>query len=451
MDESTGDLILLSKKSGEVMFRIEKEYWMHKVEGDAEELKKIYEFVYVDSDGNVWIPNYLVKGPKEIIKPIIDPTKLKHVVLIVHESKEDLIGKNVLKYIEWGEQRGYSTRDQCSSRKYWYDLGTEIIANLVWIKSVNETHLTAYSLQYLFTDQRVYAIKVKNKYSPFVSVLAGIMNSTLYYLLKEIYGRVNLGEGALDTAVYEIQKYPIIDPSKLSLDCVEKLSKVITTISSRKIGTVFEEIGANSPEDVSLDKVKPDRRELDKIVMGEILGLTEEEQLEVYRAVIDLVKSRIERAKSVRKKKKEGVDVEEVAKNIVERIQKLNLVKKFPDDYIDVTQIDEIEEEIKVKKKGKVTLTSELTGYNVKISEEEVYSTDDQFKAKFVYYSLLSGKKVVQIPADEKLLKMAIEKFEQDRKALKDYMNKMLEAWVPDKKIRKEVEKEVVKMLERLI
>ena len=54
----------------------------------------------------------------------------------------------------------------------------------------------------------------------------------------------------------------------------------------------------NSPEEVSLDKVKSDRRELDKIVMGEILGLSDGDQLEIYRAVIDLVKSRIEKANS---------------------------------------------------------------------------------------------------------------------------------------------------------
>jgi len=41
----------------------------------------------------------------------------------------------------------------------------------------------------------------------------------------------------------------------------------------------------------------PDRRELDKIVF-EVLGLTKEEQLEVYRAVLELVKNRLLKAKS---------------------------------------------------------------------------------------------------------------------------------------------------------
>jgi hypothetical protein len=41
----------------------------------------------------------------------------------------------------------------------------------------------------------------------------------------------------------------------------------------------------------------PNRRELDKIIF-EVLSLTEEEQLEVYRAVLELVKNRLIKTKS---------------------------------------------------------------------------------------------------------------------------------------------------------
>lgn len=47
-----------------------------------------------------------------------------------------------------------------------------------------------------------------------------------------------------------------------------------------------------------LDKVLPDRRALDK--MGfEALGLAEEEQLAIYKAVVGLVKNRLVKAGSV--------------------------------------------------------------------------------------------------------------------------------------------------------
>lgn len=78
----------------------------------------------------------------------------------------------------------------------------------------------------------------------------------------------------------------------------------LTKLSKRPIGSVLEELGANSPAEVSFEKVKADRLELDKIVLRDILGLSEKEHLEVYRAVVDLVKSRLEKAQSVGKKSK---------------------------------------------------------------------------------------------------------------------------------------------------
>jgi hypothetical protein len=57
--------------------------------------------------------------------------------------------------------------------------------------------------------------------------------------------------------------------------------------------------------------------------MGEILGLDEEEQLEVYRGVIDLVKSRITKAKSVDKTKKmnENIDIDSLKNTVVNHIK----------------------------------------------------------------------------------------------------------------------------------
>jgi dihydrodipicolinate synthase/N-acetylneuraminate lyase len=57
--------------------------------------------------------------------------------------------------------------------------------------------------------------------------------------------------------------------------------------------------------------------------MGEILGLTDEEQLEVYRAVVDVIRSRLDRAKSSGKKKKliEGVDIDSLTSTIVKHVK----------------------------------------------------------------------------------------------------------------------------------
>jgi len=85
------------------------------------------------------------------------------------------------------------------------------------------------------------------------------------------------------------------------------MNSVEKKLEKRKIFTIFEELGLTrsnkdysniDPNDVSLDKVMPDRRELDRIIF-EALGLTEDDQLEVYLAVVELVKNRLVKARSV--------------------------------------------------------------------------------------------------------------------------------------------------------
>ena len=58
--------------------------------------------------------------------------------------------------------------------------------------------------------------------------------------------------------------------------------------------------------------------------MGDILELTDEEQLEVYKAVIDLVKSKLDKAKSLVKNNiiVDGIDITTLKKTIIERVNR---------------------------------------------------------------------------------------------------------------------------------
>ena len=82
----------------------------------------------------------------------------------------------------------------------------------------------------------------------------------------------------------------------------------------KKIFSIFDEIGTIEPEDLSFDK----------IIMGDILELTDEEQLEVYKAVIDLVKSKLDKAKSLVKNNiiVDGIDITTLKKTIIERVNR---------------------------------------------------------------------------------------------------------------------------------
>jgi len=268
--------------------------------------------------------------------------------------------------------------------------------------------------------------------------LCSILNSTISWLIIEIEGRKALGLGSLNLELTDWEKLQTIDISILHKKEIQKLLKVFQKISKRPIGTVFEEVGANSPEEVSLDKVKPDRRELDKIVMGEILGLTEEEQLEVYKAVIQLVKERIERAKSVEKEKQKRKKISEevYAEKIISEID-VSKLKKFPDDYL-TTKI-EIGKTIQLpEEKENVEMGRDLLGYYVKVGDEKI-KCSSVTEAKWIYYSAISGKNEVKIPKDVSVVDKIVKDFEQVYNSISKEINEKLEKYIPEIKFRKNV------------
>jgi len=236
---------------------------------------------------------------------------------MIHKDTKDLKNKNVLKYIAEGEQRGFDRRPTCASRKRWYDLGIWKKPDFVWSDAYNDRY-GIYDTKKTWADKRFFYIYLRKK-ALFVYIHA-FLNSSIIPLAIEIDGITNLGEGAIYTNVYQLKKLGIPLFKKIKR---ERLVKVLNSLKKRKILSIFSEIGALHPDEVSLDKVKPDRRELDKIIMGEILGLTDEEQLEVYRAVVDLVKSRLDRAKSVDNNKvMEGINVDSFKNVVIEQIDR---------------------------------------------------------------------------------------------------------------------------------
>lgn len=114
---------------------------------------------------------------------------------------------------------------------------------------------------------------------------------------------------------YEAAMNWLLDPCELSQEQRRRLEAQFRYLSQRPVRTVFEELGFElcsqsscphphhpyecvSAEAMSLATVMPDRRVLDEVVF-EALELTEQEQLEVYRAVVELVKARLVKAQSV--------------------------------------------------------------------------------------------------------------------------------------------------------
>jgi hypothetical protein len=384
----------------------------------------------------------VAESPQSYSKILIN--NLKHLVYITKEripTKND----NIMGYLKWGEDGGFNTSETCKKREIWYLQPKVPPSHIIIPKSRFDSFRVFYSpVKIYYTDSfnGVLGFFGEKEYA---KITAAILNSTMYYLILELYSRTVLGQGATSLMRYEMEKIPMINYKKISNKILQRLENTFNEICKRDIESVFEEIGASSSDEVSLDKVKPDRRELDKIVMGEILGLSEEEQLEVYRAVIDLVKSRIEKAKSVkRNEKKKGINLEQLAEDIIKEI-KLKPLPNFPDDYLNALEIAETR---KVPSGRKVTMENTLEGIWLNIDGEKVKcSTLDE--AKYLYWCALTGKTEIPILADAKKMLYIVETFEKEYKQRIKILDKWLKENIPNLKDRDTIREKIIEKLLR--
>jgi len=384
----------------------------------------------------------VAESPQSYSKILIN--NLKHLVYVTKEripTKND----NIMGYLKWGEDGGFNTTETCKRREIWYLQPKVPPSHIIIPKSRFDSFRVFYSpVKIYYTDSfnGVLGFFGKKEYA---KITAAILNSTMYYLILELYSRTVLGQGATSLMRYEMEKIPMINYKKISNKILQRLENTFNEICKRDIESVFEEIGASSSDEVSLDKVKPDRRELDKIVMGEILGLSEEEQLEVYRAVIDLVKSRIEKAKSVkRNEKKKGINLEQLAEDIIKEI-KLKPLPNFPDDYLNDLEIAETR---KVPSGRKVTMENTLEGIWLNIDEVRIKCSSIN-EAKYLGWAALTGKIEAPIPSDTKNMIHITQTFTKEYDQRLRILEKWLEENIPNLKDREILRQKIIEKLLR--
>jgi len=258
----------------------------------------------------------VIKSPRECKTIIIKPEDLKHRVFICNKSKRELKGTGALKYIEWGEKqvieikrggekgkkiKGFHRIETVKNRKYWYSLPKLPSADVLFRQFFNEIFNYPINPNNFLTDHTFYYIHLtKNKDKIYHIGIS--LNNVVAWIFTEIYGRQNMGEGVLTTYGPEMRPLPVIDPNYVRCN----ISKIINGIFKREIKSIFEELGFNPSKPIREQEPNPlpDRAELDNIIFN-ALGLTEEERKEVYWAVAELVKQRLEKAKSLKKKKGE--------------------------------------------------------------------------------------------------------------------------------------------------
>lgn len=225
-------------------------------------------------------------------KPIIN--KSDAWVLNLPLKKNQLKNLRIKEYVLWGEKKKFNKRSVTRLQTPWYKPTNQIInsCKILLPRSFNDSFCIFYNPK-IFVSLRFYRLHELKNIDPLFFI--SMMNSTIFYLFIEIYGSKSLGQGVLDIFMADFLRI------QFPLTTDNRIIKAFENISKRNCLNIFKELGIDPSKPIREQELNPfpDRAEIDKIIFDE-LRLTQEDRNEVYHALCELVKNRLEKAKSLK-------------------------------------------------------------------------------------------------------------------------------------------------------
>lgn len=288
--EKSRDLLIQLQSAAEVRFGIKTgaNEFFYLAPQEVERLKIEDEFL-----------RPVVFSLKEVKGYRLDRGKLTNRIIVCHKRKSELSNTHLLAHIQRGEQARYHERPTCAARgaDSWYMLAAGwSYAPLIFPAKIGE-RMPVFLNDDVYEDKKLYGV------TPFkpedTKLIAALLNSTLSRFFVEFSARQLTGAQAIaDIDVTVVESLSIIDPEKISASQRADLIAAFDRLAETNAESLFNEVAA-TPDEVTLDNIKPERRAIDRIIMADILRLTDQEQLDVYRAVIDVIRSRLDKAASL--------------------------------------------------------------------------------------------------------------------------------------------------------
>ena len=224
-----------------------------------------------------------IESPKELKSILVkEPFKTKLFRVPKEISLSDLKSSKAYRYISFGEKNKYKT--DLPKQAYY---GSKIIMACYQ----GASHIINYNPNRIISH-RFFRIIPRTKEIDEETLIL-LLNSTFSSLSLEIFRNPSLGGGVLAHGTYTIKEFIIPKIEKIEIN----KKKFIY----REIKPIFEEIGIDPTKTIrdQFPKPIPEREELDDIIFDE-LGLTKEERNEVYWSLCELVKQRLDKAKSLK-------------------------------------------------------------------------------------------------------------------------------------------------------
>jgi hypothetical protein len=227
----------------------------------------------------------ILKSAKDSDTILIDPAKLRTRLFLCHASKAELSGTRALEYIRWGESKAFDKKPSVRGRRCWYDVGHKEPADAIVLRRIGE-RMPVFEANGVLEDCVLFGIS--RLYSSLnLHAFLAALNATWTRLYIELMTRQLTGAQAVaDTNVYLVKEVPIFDFRLISGSTLEDFLRAYRQMRVRPCISIFTE------------KDAPDRRALDEVVF-DVLGLTAGEREAVYEAVVELVRARLEKARSV--------------------------------------------------------------------------------------------------------------------------------------------------------
>lgn len=222
----------------------------------------------------------LLKSLRGIRSLRVGAADCRHELLVI-PPQADLTGTAVAAYLAWGEAQGLPARATCAGRQPWYALPAQEPGQLLVAKGVWQRHFVAMADEPIAVDQQIYRLVLADGVSP--GAAAALLNSAWFALGCELGGRVNLGEGVLWLAAYELAELLLPDPRELGDEMNHLLEESFRQLATQPI------------EDTPAMLERPERRALDDMLF-DLLGLSAGDREASRAALVELLDGRRQRA-----------------------------------------------------------------------------------------------------------------------------------------------------------
>ena len=265
-------------------------------------LKENGSFSVIQSQNSKKFPETFEVESKYIRKLIRSPSLYSSTSILENDVRhyfvnippnEDISGMKIEKYIKYGESNKFSNRSCTFSNQPWFVLQEQ--ARRSYEVLISRHHNDKFNVFYnpekiIFNS--FYGIEVKT--DPLALMIE--LKSTIGALQAELFGRTNQGQGVLDTYGWDINFFRFVS---IKVDKIEK--NKILEILKETCNNTFKELRIELDKPIREQEPNPfpGKAEIDNIMFDE-LGLNQDERNEVYWSVCEMVKQRIDKARSLR-------------------------------------------------------------------------------------------------------------------------------------------------------